>query len=102
MEQRHKEYIEYYQSRLKKYEKNPLYINSYQSEKALYDAIANAANIEEFGNTVESLNLAVKNAIAWLKIRKLHGKNTMKKYKRISGFTLLKGFWIFLILWKLI
>lgn len=81
MEQRHKEYIEYYQSRLKKYEKNPLYINSYQSEKALYDAIANAANIEEFGNTVESQNLAVKNAIALVKDQETARK---KHYEEIQ------------------
>lgn len=67
MNQRHQEYLEYYQSRLKKYENNPLYANSYQSEKALYDAISNSEDLEDFGQKVESENLAVKNAIALVK-----------------------------------
>jgi hypothetical protein len=88
LDQRHQEYIEYYQSRLKKYENNPLYPNSYQSEKALYDAIANASDIEESGKIVESENLAVKNAIALVKdqetARKKHYEE-LKEYIRLHA-----------------
>lgn len=64
---RHQEYIEYYQVRMEKYKDNPLYPNSYNSEKSLYDALLNSKDIEEFGAQVEEKNLAVKNAIALLK-----------------------------------
>jgi hypothetical protein len=67
MEQRHQEYCEYYKSRMLKYENNPIYKNSYKSEKALYDAITSSADLEEFGRKVEEENLAVKNAIALVK-----------------------------------
>lgn len=33
MDQRHQEYLDYYRVRMSKYENNPLYKNSYQSEK---------------------------------------------------------------------
>ena len=67
MEKRHQEYQEYYQTRLKKYENNPLYPYSYQSEKALYQGIATSKNLEEFGQKVENENLAVKSAIGLVK-----------------------------------
>ncbi|BDZ71793.1 hypothetical protein [Methanobacterium petrolearium] len=67
MEKTHQEYMEYYKARLKKYEDNHLYPYSYQSEKALYDAIANSENLDEFGRKVEEGNLAVENAIALVK-----------------------------------
>jgi hypothetical protein len=67
LEKRHQEYMEYYQARLKKYENNPLYPNSYHSEKELYNAIVNSEDLEEFGRKVEEENLAVKNAIALVK-----------------------------------
>lgn len=67
MEQRHQEYIDYYKLRLKKYEGNPLYPNTYASEKALYDAIAGAADLNDFKTRLEAGNLANKNAHALVK-----------------------------------
>jgi hypothetical protein len=67
LEQRHQEYLEYYRARLKKYENNPLYPYSYQSEMALYQGITNSENLEEFGQKVEEDNLAVKSAISLVK-----------------------------------
>lgn len=81
MEKRHQEYLEYYSSRLKKYENNPLYANSYQSEKDLYDAIANSTDLKEFGEKVESGNLAVKNAIALVKDQETARKKLYQELK---------------------
>src|SRR4051812_30940781 len=67
MDTRHLEYIEYYKARLKKYENNPMYRNSYESEKALYDAIASCAQLEDFKNKVEEGKLPFKNAVALMK-----------------------------------
>jgi len=67
MEQLHKEYIDYYKTRLRKYENNPIYTESCASEKALYDAIAECAELEEFRHKVENGNLSFKNAVALVK-----------------------------------
>ena len=67
MEQRHQEYIDYYKARMKKYENNSLYLNSYESEKALYEAIANVEKLEDFKDVLFKNNLHVKNAIALVK-----------------------------------
>lgn len=67
MDQRHQEYIDYYRSRMRKYENNPLYPNSYESEKAMYEAIASCNELSEFRGKMENGNLAVKNAIALVK-----------------------------------
>jgi hypothetical protein len=64
---RHEEYIEYYKVKMLKYEDNPIYKNSYNSEKSLYDAISSSTDIDEFGRKIEKENLAVKNAIALIK-----------------------------------
>ena len=76
MDQRHQEYIEYYKARVKKYENNPLYRNSYQTEKAIYDAIAGANDLDEFKTRLEQGNLTVKNAIALVKDQ----ENARKKF----------------------
>lgn len=81
MEKRHQEYMEYYQARLKKYENNPLYTHSYESEKELYDAIATSADLEEFGGKVEEENLAVKNAIALVKDQETARKKMYQELK---------------------
>jgi len=67
MDQRHKEYIEYYKSRMLKYKDNSIYKNSYESEKALYEAMANASDLEEFGTRLQEGKLHIKNAIALVK-----------------------------------
>ncbi|MDO5836876.1 MAG: hypothetical protein Q4P17_10230 [Methanobacterium sp.] len=67
MEKRHQEYLEYYQARLKKYEHNPLYPHSQQSQEALYQSIASSKNLEEWGQKVENQQLDLKSAIALVK-----------------------------------
>lgn len=81
MEIRHQEYIDYYHVRMKKYENNSLYPHSYQSEKELYDAIANSKDLEEFGRKVEEGNLAVENAIALVKDQETARKNLYQELK---------------------
>ncbi len=46
MDQRHSEYVAYYESRLAKYEGNPLYPRSAAAERALFDAISTASSLE--------------------------------------------------------
>jgi hypothetical protein len=75
LEKRHQEYLEYYQARLKKYENNPLYSHSYESQNALYHAIAGSENLEEFGQKVEKEQLAIKSAIALVKDKETARKN---------------------------
>jgi hypothetical protein len=67
MEQRHREYIDYYRARLRKYENNSLYENSYASEKALLDAIEACDKLEDFKEACESRQLPFRNAIALMK-----------------------------------
>jgi len=67
--------------RMKKYENNSLYPHSYQSEKELYDAIANSKDLEEFGRKVEEGNLAVENAIALVKDQETARKNLYQELK---------------------
>lgn len=81
MELRHQEYIDYYKLRLKKYEGNPLYPNTYASEKALYDAIAGAADLNEFKARLEAGNLANKNANALVKDQETA---RLKHYREIN------------------
>lgn len=67
MEKRHEEYIKYYEVRFKKYENNPLYKNSYQAEKKMYEAIKNAKDLKEFGEILKKEKLNLKCAIALVK-----------------------------------
>lgn len=67
MEEILKEYIAYYEARMKRFEGNPLYPNSFNSEKALYDAIASCEKLEDFKDKESSGNLSVKNAVALVK-----------------------------------
>lgn len=81
MEKRHQEYLEYYQARLKKYENNPLYSHSYESQNALYQAIAASKNLEEFGQKVEEEQLSLKSAIALVKDKETARKNFYQDLK---------------------
>lgn len=88
MDDRHREYLEYYQSRMRKYQNHPLYTHSYQTEKELYEAIRDSASLEEFGERVKEGNLAVKNAIALVKD---HETARMKFYRDIKENIRLKA-----------
>lgn len=57
-----KHYQEYYRLRMLRYEGNQDYINSYNSEKAIYEAILSCTTLEEFKTKLGNLN--EKNAIA--------------------------------------
>ncbi len=81
MKERHKQYIKYYEVRMKKYENNKLYTRSYKTEKALYDAISTASDLNEFKNKLEAGNLAVKNAIALTKDKETAFKELYNKLK---------------------
>lgn len=61
------EYKAYYRSRMQRYEGNPLYPNSYASEKALFEAMDSCGELEEFKGKLEAGNLHIKNAIALVK-----------------------------------
>ncbi len=57
-----KDYQDYYRLRMQRYEGNAEYANSYQSEKAIYEAIASCTTLDEFKDKLGNLN--EKNAIA--------------------------------------
>lgn len=81
MEQRHQEYLDYYRLRMKKYENNPLYKNSYESEKNMYDALNSCEKLEDFRAKVENENLPLKNAIALTKDQSLARKELYESIK---------------------
>jgi hypothetical protein len=64
MDERHREYLEYYQARAAKYEGDPMYANSFASEKAFVDALASAGDLRAFKGALEQQNLPFKNAVA--------------------------------------
>lgn len=67
MDQRHKDYIDYYAVRFKKYEGSAIYKNTYKTEKALYEGIKSSATLEEFGEKEKKEELTLKNAKALTK-----------------------------------
>ncbi|UKN01156.1 hypothetical protein K6119_15610 [Paracrocinitomix mangrovi] len=56
------DYKAYYKARMDRWEGNPLYPNSYQSEKALFEAMNSCNELIEFKDKIGDLN--IKNAIA--------------------------------------
>ncbi|MCX6243908.1 MAG: hypothetical protein NTU98_04320 [Bacteroidetes bacterium] len=83
MEQRHIDYIEYYRSRVKKYENNPMYKNSYLTEKALFEAVSGIENLEDFREIMETQKLHVKNAVALVKDKSIAEKDAFTEMKEI-------------------
>lgn len=67
MDQILQDYTKYYKVRMDRYANNPMFPFSYQSEKALYEAMANAQTGHDFKNALEAGNLNVKNGIALVK-----------------------------------
>jgi len=65
MDQLLEDYKLYYKARLDKYENNPIYPNSYQTEKALSDAMNSCNELHEFKDKLGDLN--IKNSIALIK-----------------------------------
>jgi len=64
VDQRHQEYVDYYRARLAKFENNPLYPNCAAAERAMFDAISTASNLEEFGEREAAQKLSLNCAIA--------------------------------------
>ena len=81
MEEIHKQYIKYYEARMKKYEKSKIYPRSYETEKSLYEAISSASDLNAFKANLEKGNLAVKNAIALTKDKEIAFKELYHKLK---------------------
>ncbi len=67
MEKRHEQYVEYYKSRMIKYENNPMYKNSYEAERNQYEAIKNIEKLEDFKDVIETQKTNLKCAIALTK-----------------------------------
>lgn len=61
---RHREYIEYYRARVKRYEGSARYPGSARSEQALLTALQEAADLESFQTSVQGGGLALDNAKA--------------------------------------
>ncbi len=61
-----KDYIQYYKVRMQRYEGDKMVAHSYQTEKALYDAIASVSSMEELqqNKTAEFGRLSVENGVA--------------------------------------
>jgi len=64
MDQRHQEYVAYYEARLRNVAGNPLYPHSEAAERALYEAIRDAASLEAFRERLEQEKLEVACAVA--------------------------------------
>ncbi|MES2775498.1 MAG: hypothetical protein V4722_15085 [Bacteroidota bacterium] len=63
------DYKTYYQRRMQRYENDPLFSQSYQSEKALCDCISSAASMDDLMHTKATAlkDLAVQNGVALVK-----------------------------------
>ncbi|MBM3672990.1 MAG: hypothetical protein FJW86_12535 [Actinobacteria bacterium] len=66
MDERHREYVEYYRVRTAKYDGSTIYQESARTEHALLDAFEQSATLEEAAEKVTAGNLATANAIALL------------------------------------
>ena len=89
MDQVFKDYLLYYEARMKRWQNSDVYKHSYQSEKALYDLIASCSNMEELQGKAEQFKeLSVKNAIALVKDQETYRK---KVYEDCKEFIRAKG-----------
>lgn len=59
------DYKAYYKARMDRYENDPNFTHSYQSEKALFEAMNSCSELAEFKDKIGDLN--IKNAIALVK-----------------------------------
>ena len=67
MDERHREYVEYYRVRAAKYDGSPIYTDSARSEHALLDAFEQSGTLDEAGEKVRAGNLTTANALALLR-----------------------------------
>ncbi len=75
------DYKAYYNARMKRFEGNPMYKNSYASEKAIYEAIAGCKELSEFKDRLGNLN--IKNAVALIKDQAKARKENFLKMKEV-------------------
>lgn len=64
MDPRHQEYVEYYRARLQRAEASRLYPETVAAERALFEAISTASDLEEFARREQEGRLALACAIA--------------------------------------
>jgi hypothetical protein len=83
MDERHSDYVAYYEARMKKFEGSELYKESALTEKALYEAIASCEKLEDFKEKLEAGNLHVKNAIALIKDKEKGFRDLYLKIKEV-------------------
>jgi hypothetical protein len=89
MDQIFKDYLLYYEARMKRWQNSDAYPHSYQSEKALYDLVASCSGMEELqGKTTAFRVLTVQNAIALVKDQEAYRK---KVYEDCKEFIRAKG-----------
>ena len=86
MDQLLQDYKAYYKARMERWEGNPLYPNSYQSEKALFEAMDSCNELIEFKDKIGDLN--VKNAIALVKDKETA---RLKHYQELQENVRAKG-----------
>ncbi len=67
MDQRHQEYLAYYEARMRKYIGNPFFPHSEAAERAMYEAIRDTADLAAFGVRVREEHLHVNCAVAYLR-----------------------------------
>lgn len=86
MDQLLADYKAYYKSRMDRWEGNPMYPNSYQSEKALFLAMDSCNELLEFKDKMGDLN--IKNAIALVKDKETA---RLKHYEELKETVRAKG-----------
>ena len=82
MDQLFNDYILYYEARMKRWQDNEIYSNSYQSERAIHDLVASCKSMEELqGKADQFRSLAVQNAIALVKDQEVYRKKVYEDRK---------------------
>ena len=89
MEQIFKDYLLYYEARMKRWQNSEAYTHSYKSEKALYDLVASCSSMEELQSKADAFRaLTVQNAIALVKDQETYRKRI---YEDCKEFIRAKG-----------
>lgn len=79
-----KDYIAYYEARMKRYANNDIYINSFEAEKQLYQLVASCKSMQELSSKAEQMKeLSVKTAIALIKDQEKFKEKVFEECKEI-------------------
>jgi hypothetical protein len=77
-----KDYILYYEARMKHWQNGDIYPNSHQSEKVIYDLVASCTSMEELqGKADQFRSLGLQNAIALVKDQEIFRKKVYEDCK---------------------